>query len=166
MEFSILKTGYGIGHKKSDIPNMLRVFLAEIKEDNSKIENSWIIECNVDDMNPEIYDYLFEGLFKMGASDVYITPIIMKKSRPASKISVLCYEDYLNEISNYLLVMHESKYYIPKFADPNKSHNFPDGFNPEIFSFDILEEAWKNAELDNDKEHVGPYMRRKYGKLH
>lgn len=70
-----------------------------------------------------------------------------------------------NMIFNYFSVIKESKYYIPKFSDPNKSHNFPDGFNPEIFTFDILEEAWKNATLDSDKEHVGPYMRRKYGNL-
>jgi spore coat polysaccharide biosynthesis protein SpsF len=68
-------------------------------------------------------------------------------------------------IENYLKIKDESKYYGVKYANPNKSHNFPDGFNPEIFSFEILEDAWKNATLDSDKEHVGPYMRRKYGNL-
>lgn len=67
-------------------------------------------------------------------------------------------------ISEYLLKKEESPYFCVKYADPSKGHNFPDGFNPEIFNFEILQEAWLNATLDSDKEHVGPYMRRKYGK--
>jgi len=49
-----------------------------------------IIECNIDDMNPELYDTLMELLFAAGAHDVFFTPIIMKKSRPAVTVSVLC----------------------------------------------------------------------------
>lgn len=41
-------------------------------------------------MNPELYDFVFEKLFEQGAMDVYLTPIIMKKSRPANKLSVIC----------------------------------------------------------------------------
>jgi len=60
-----------------------------------------IIECNIDDMNPEFYDYIIDSLFAAGARDVYITPIIMKKSRPAVKLSVLCTpesESLVNEV--------------------------------------------------------------------
>ena len=53
-------------------------------------ETATVIECNIDDMNPELYDHILEKLFKAGADDVYITPIIMKKSRPAITLSVLC----------------------------------------------------------------------------
>lgn len=49
-----------------------------------------MIECNIDDMNPELYDALMERLFDAGAHDVFFTPIIMKKSRPAVTVSVLC----------------------------------------------------------------------------
>ena len=49
-----------------------------------------MVECNIDDMNPEWYDHLFLKLFDAGASDVFLTPIIMKKSRPANMLSVLC----------------------------------------------------------------------------
>jgi len=49
-----------------------------------------IIECNIDDMNPELYDALMERLFSASAHDVFFTPIIMKKSRPALTVSVLC----------------------------------------------------------------------------
>ena len=87
----ILKTAYGIGQKDLDIPNVLRVFLAEEGRDNvTDTAKAWIIECNIDDMNPEVYGYVMDTLFDLGADDVFITPIIMKKARPASKLSVLC----------------------------------------------------------------------------
>jgi pyridinium-3,5-bisthiocarboxylic acid mononucleotide nickel chelatase len=90
-EFSIVRTGYGIGAKDGEIPNVLRVFLCESVDRNEPDkESSFIVECNIDDMNPEFYDYITDSLFSAGAKDVYITPIIMKKSRPAVKLSVLC----------------------------------------------------------------------------
>jgi uncharacterized protein (DUF111 family) len=57
-----------------------------------------MVECNIDDMNPEWYDHLFRKLFEAGASDVFLTPIIMKKSRPANILSVLCNRQILTEI--------------------------------------------------------------------
>jgi uncharacterized protein (DUF111 family) len=60
------------------------------KADEPEIGEAVIIECNIDDMNPELYDALMERLFAAGAHDVFLTPIIMKKSRPAVMVSVLC----------------------------------------------------------------------------
>ena len=51
-------------------------------------------------MNPELYDFVFEKLFELGASDVFITPIIMKKSRPANKLSVLCKPELRDKVRN------------------------------------------------------------------
>lgn len=51
-----------------------------------------MLETNIDDMNPEIYSYLFEELFAEGALDVFLTDINMKKNRPGVKLSVLCSE--------------------------------------------------------------------------
>ena len=93
IDFKIQKTGYGIGQRDvSEVPNVLRVFLSENdKTDESTThEEAWMVECNIDDMNPEWYDHLFWKLFEAGASDVFLTPIIMKKSRPANTLSVLC----------------------------------------------------------------------------
>lgn len=89
----IRKTAYGIGQKDLDIPNVLRVYLAEKAEKATKAygtEKAWLLECNIDDMNPEMYGFVMDTLFDMGADDVFITPIIMKKARPASTLSVLC----------------------------------------------------------------------------
>lgn len=49
-----------------------------------------ILATNIDDMNPEIYSYLIDKLLDAGALDVYLTNIMMKKNRPAVKLSVLC----------------------------------------------------------------------------
>jgi uncharacterized protein (TIGR00299 family) protein len=90
-DFIIEKTGYGLGHREFVIPNLLRVYLGEANTaDDTDSNTSLIIECNIDDMNPELYDYVFDSLFSAGANDVFITPIIMKKSRPAVILSVLC----------------------------------------------------------------------------
>ena len=61
-----------------------------------------IIETNIDDMNPEIYSYLAPRLFDNGALDVFLTNIIMKKSRPGVKISVLCKEEEANVFEEIL----------------------------------------------------------------
>ena len=95
IDFTPQKIGYGLGSKDSTIPNVLRLFLGEISADAVKADDpetgeAVIIECNIDDMNPELYDALMERLFAAGAHDVFLTPIIMKKSRPAVMVSVLC----------------------------------------------------------------------------
>ena len=99
-------TGYGVGHKISETPNLLRVFRGKIhKSTNSSFqkEDAWLIECNIDDMNPEWYELIMEKLFLAGAQDVFLTNIIMKKSRPGIKLSVLCAQTKLDELENILL---------------------------------------------------------------
>jgi uncharacterized protein (TIGR00299 family) protein len=101
IDFQIQKTAYGIGQRDvSEVPNVLRVYLSESDraEDNTRQEKGWMLECNIDDMNPEWYEHLFRKLFDAGASDVFLTPIIMKKSRPANMLSVLCNKNIVPEI--------------------------------------------------------------------
>lgn len=88
-ELKIIKTSYGLGHRNMEIPNVLRVHLSEMSREINT-ETAIILECNIDDMPPEHYEYLIDKLFEEGAHDVFLTPIVMKKSRPATKISVLC----------------------------------------------------------------------------
>ena len=68
------------------------------------IDKQYIIECNIDDMNSEIYDFLMGRLLENGALDVYFTPIIMKKSRPAIKISILCICDKMKQLQEILFL--------------------------------------------------------------
>ena len=85
----IERIAYGAGNKDfPEQPNVLRLFIGEpvaVYEEDSSI----VIETNIDDMNPQAYDYIIEKLMKQGAQDVYLTPIIMKKGRPAILLSVL-----------------------------------------------------------------------------
>ena len=105
INFPIHRIAYGIGHRDiSELPNILRVYLSEYgnESDNTKSEEARMVECNIDDMNPEWYDYLFQKLFDAGASDVFLTPLIMKKSRPANRLSVLCRTELLPEIKSII----------------------------------------------------------------
>ncbi len=87
----IEKTGYGIGHKDHpEIPNLLRVSIGEKAEVTGSGHEALLIESNIDDMNPEFYDYISEQLFKAGASDVYCSQMIMKKGRPGIVLNVIC----------------------------------------------------------------------------
>lgn len=92
IDIPIVATAYGIGNRDSEVPNVLRVYLceeADVFEDVNH-ENAIVLESNIDDMNPEHYDYMLELLFNAGASDAWLVPIVMKKSRPAVTLSVLC----------------------------------------------------------------------------
>ena len=105
INFKIDKTACGIGQRDvSEVPNVLRVFLSDTGESASQtsLEEAWILECNIDDMNPEWYDHLFVKLFDAGASDVFLTPIIMKKSRPANMLSVLCPKNIAPEMKSII----------------------------------------------------------------
>lgn len=105
MEFTITKTGYGIGNRDGEIPNVLRVYLAESKQQNVQdlqIEEAMMLECNMDDMNPEWYSHVTSLLFDAGASDVFMTPIVMKKSRPGHMLSVLCSPDLTSVMKEIL----------------------------------------------------------------
>jgi uncharacterized protein (TIGR00299 family) protein len=93
--FRIVRTGCGLGTIDKEIPNILRVFLCEDGEGSEETpdvttEEVALLECNIDDMNPEHYDFLLERLLQAGANDAWMTPVIMKKSRPAVQLSVLC----------------------------------------------------------------------------
>lgn len=79
--------GYGAGSHELTIPNVLRLYVGEYRGTESG--NLSILEANIDDMNPQLYGYLFDKLFAAGALDVWTTPILMKKNRPAQKLSVL-----------------------------------------------------------------------------
>jgi len=95
-DFVIEKTGYGLGTRTLDIPNVLRVYLGEFIEsqevehyETCEYDQQIMIETNIDDMNAELFNYIEERLFEQGALDVYKTPIIMKKGRPAIQLSIL-----------------------------------------------------------------------------
>ncbi|HDN84140.1 MAG TPA: nickel pincer cofactor biosynthesis protein LarC [Candidatus Aerophobetes bacterium] len=90
--------GYGAGEKDLPSPNLLRVLIGEKSIQSEQEDWVSVLETNIDDMNPEFYDYLIDFLLKKGALDVFLTPIQMKKSRPGMLLSVICYEKKQKEI--------------------------------------------------------------------
>ena len=86
---TLLSTGYGVGtNPASDPPNLLRVYLGT-ELDSTRVRQLIMIETSIDDMNPEFYNYVSEKLFALGALDVGIVPVQMKKNRPGVLLRVL-----------------------------------------------------------------------------
>jgi uncharacterized protein (TIGR00299 family) protein len=81
--------GYGFGQKELPWPNALRVWIGEVVSSGDAAGGELLLETNVDDMNPQFWELTSERLFAAGALDVWLTPITMKKGRPATQISVL-----------------------------------------------------------------------------
>ncbi len=100
--FTIQKSGFGAGTITHDeVPNVLRISIGELSDD--KKQNTCImIETNIDDMNPQFYPILLGKLLDAGANDAYLTPILMKKGRPAHTLSVLCNEKNESELLNII----------------------------------------------------------------
>lgn len=105
MNMKVHKTGYGLGQRNNpELPNLLRVYMGESVVQEPEGHISYLIECNIDDMNPEMYENLVDKLFKAGAADVFLSNIIMKRSRPGIKVSVICDAGFIEEIKNTLFV--------------------------------------------------------------
>lgn len=100
--FKASKTGYGVGTKDFSRPNVVRMSMGKV-ESELETEPNICIECNIDDMTPEAYEPLSDRLFALGAKDVYYAPIVMKKSRPGTKLSVLTSPDLKDEIIQCIL---------------------------------------------------------------
>jgi uncharacterized protein (TIGR00299 family) protein len=99
--------GYGAGEKDLPIPNLLRVLIGYqntiITQENYIQESCTSIEANIDDMNPELYSYLMDRLFSIGALDVYMIPIYMKKNRPGILLGTISEKDIVENIVDLLL---------------------------------------------------------------
>ncbi|HEY9123401.1 MAG TPA: nickel insertion protein, partial [Bacteroidales bacterium] len=101
--FSISKIAYGLGHKEDAKPNVLRVIAAETEAKDFPTEQAMMLECNIDDMSSEVFDFVFEKLYAAGAQEVFVTPVNMKKNRPAFVLSVLSPVSLENTLINIVL---------------------------------------------------------------
>lgn len=99
-EMKVLSVGIGAGQHDLEWPNILRVMIGQ----SGQVERTYVeIETNIDDMNPQIYGSVMTNLFTIGAADVSLTPIYMKKNRPATKITVIARSEIEPEICKLLL---------------------------------------------------------------
>ena len=99
-----LAVGHGAGDRNpEDWPNVLRVFL---QDDSAPeiyhTERIMQIETNLDDLNPQIYEHVMDQLFDLGAVDVALIPIVMKKSRPGVLLTCLAPKEQTNAMLEIL----------------------------------------------------------------
>jgi uncharacterized protein (TIGR00299 family) protein len=97
-EMTIDRIGYGAGSRELEIPNLLRICIGETCQDRYAGDEVLLLETNIDDMNPEFFGHVSERLLTQGALDVFMTPIYMKKNRPATLLSVLTAKEKLDGI--------------------------------------------------------------------
>jgi uncharacterized protein (TIGR00299 family) protein len=87
-----IKTGCGCGHKTFDaMPNLLRAVLEE-RDAQAANDRVWVLECNLDDMNPELLTVAADKIIGAGAVDIFIASGLMKKGRLGFNLTVLCGE--------------------------------------------------------------------------
>ena len=98
----VLQTGYGAGTARLAIPNVLRVTLGQPVQSN-QADTATVIETNIDDMNPEAYEYVSHRLFAAGALDVWTAPIVMKGGRPATQLCALGANDTVAALIDLIL---------------------------------------------------------------
>jgi pyridinium-3,5-bisthiocarboxylic acid mononucleotide nickel chelatase len=93
--------GYGAGMKDLPSPNLLRVYIGEDGACEG-FETIISLETNIDDMNPEFYQHVFDRLLESGALDVYTTPVMMKKTRPGVQLTVLAREEHRDGLTRII----------------------------------------------------------------
>ncbi|MFC1704467.1 nickel pincer cofactor biosynthesis protein LarC [Candidatus Omnitrophota bacterium] len=97
--FIVGSVGYGAGsHNPHETSNVVRAEIGVAKT-VCEADRAVVVETNIDDLNPETYEYLMERLFALhGVHDVYFHSIQMKKSRPGVLVSVLCVQEAFDEV--------------------------------------------------------------------
>ena len=92
------KVGCGAGGRDfPDFPNILRVFYGE-RQSTETDRDIYVIETNIDDSTPEILASFYDKAFSLGALDVYLTPVFMKKNRLATKLTLLAELDKMDTL--------------------------------------------------------------------
>ncbi len=127
--------GYGAGRKDFAIPNVLRVLVGEAAAaGDSGLQALVVLETNIDDLNPETYDYVMGRLFAAGALDVFLAPIQMKKNRPATLLSVICWPSAAAALSDILFsetsTLGIRRYEVMRQALPRRSQTVETTYGP------------------------------------
>ena len=99
---NVERIGYGAGRDNLPHPNLLRLIIGTSESISGK-EKVVVIETNIDDMNPQFYDYVMERLLAMEVLEVFITPILMKKNRPGHLLTIICSSEKLPSVTKFLL---------------------------------------------------------------
>jgi uncharacterized protein (TIGR00299 family) protein len=99
------RLGWGAGTRELPVPNLLRVLVGEaapgdaVPEDVETLVN---VETTIDDMSPQLYEPLVERLLAAGALDVYLTPVLMKRTRPGTVLTALAPPEAAERLADIL----------------------------------------------------------------
>ncbi len=99
------RIGWGAGTRELPVPNLLRVLVGQAAAPGSEpgeIETLVSIETTIDDMSPQLYEPLVERLLAAGALDVYLAPVVMKRSRPGTVLSALAAPELADRLADML----------------------------------------------------------------
>ena len=96
---TIDKVGYGAGDRDlPSTPNVLRVLVGE-STDHPQTERIVVLQCEIDDMNPQLFGLVMERLYAAGALEVFFSPVQMKKNRPGTLLTILSRPEQREELS-------------------------------------------------------------------
>jgi uncharacterized protein (DUF111 family) len=154
-EMEIHAVGYGAGSRDREFPNVLRAFLGDVRMKTSVRHSrspypqqheapigpngyqegpAVILEANIDDSNPQIFEHLIERILDAGALDVMLVPIYMKKNRPAILLQVLSHPETVEELIS--IIFQESttigvrSYPVKKIMLPRKIETIETEYGP------------------------------------
>jgi hypothetical protein len=100
---TVERVGYGAGTMDlADTPNVLRCFVGQTAATGATAETVMQVETTIDDMSPQLYEPLMDRLFEAGALDVFLTPVVMKRSRPGTVLTALCEPERVGELARTL----------------------------------------------------------------
>lgn len=101
---TVERIGHGAGTADRSIANMLRVFIGAAPQPDKTfaMEQTATIETTIDDMNPQMYDYLIEKVLEMGALDIFCTSVQMKKNRRGTLVTILCRPESVTALADFL----------------------------------------------------------------
>jgi len=86
---SVERVGYGAGERDDPVtPNVLRILIG-VEQTVAAGDRVTVIECEIDDMNPQIFGVVMDRLYAAGALEVFYTPVQMKKNRPGTLLTVV-----------------------------------------------------------------------------
>jgi uncharacterized protein (TIGR00299 family) protein len=87
---TVRAVGYGAGERELEgPPNLVRLVLGELLAATMEPVAELLVEATIDDMSPELYEYVLERLFDAGASDAWLVPAVGKRGRPATVLTAL-----------------------------------------------------------------------------
>jgi uncharacterized protein (TIGR00299 family) protein len=109
VDLTLERIGYGAGRRDFAIPNVVRVMIGETAEGSAGVargadgDDVVVLEANIDDMSPQHYDLAMERIFAAGALDVWLTPIVMKKGRPAIVVAAMARPEAESAVAHAML---------------------------------------------------------------